>query len=84
VALRALGEPDALPAGDLVLRRMAAPGMRLLSARELEERAHAWRPWRGYAVMHLWRAAATMVRQPTGERLAAARDTSAAQMGKMA
>jgi len=84
VALRALGEPDALPAGDLVLRRMAAPGMRLLSARELEERAHAWRPWRGYAVMHLWRAAATMVSQPTGDRIAAARDPSTAQMGKMA
>jgi len=60
VALRALGEPDAMPTGDLVLRRMAAPGQRLLSVRELEERAHAWRPWRGYAVMHLWGAAAAM------------------------
>ena len=57
VALRALGEPDALPTGDLVLRRMAAPRHRVLSARELEERARDWRPWRGYAVMHLWRAA---------------------------
>ena len=58
VALRALGEPDAMPTGDLVLRRMAAPGQRLLSARELGERARVWRPWRGYAVMHLWHAAA--------------------------
>ena len=59
VALRALGEPDALPAGDLVLRRMAAPrGRASLSTGELEERARAWRPWRGYAVVHLWRAAA--------------------------
>jgi AraC family transcriptional regulator of adaptative response / DNA-3-methyladenine glycosylase II len=58
VALRALGEPDAMPTGDLVLRRMAAPGQRLLSGRELEERARAWQPWRGYAVMHLWHAAA--------------------------
>ena len=58
VALRALGEPDAMPTGDLVLRRMAAPGQRLLTARELEERARAWRPWRGYAVMHLWHATA--------------------------
>jgi len=57
VAMRALGEPDALPTGDLVLRRMAAPRHRVLSARELEERARDWRPWRGYAVMHLWRAA---------------------------
>jgi len=57
VALRALGEPDAFPAGDLVLRRMAAAGGTPLSARALEARAEAWRPWRGYAVLHLWRAA---------------------------
>ncbi len=57
VALRALGEPDALPTGDLVLRRMAAPGGRVLSVRELEVRARDWQPWRGYAVLHLWRAA---------------------------
>jgi len=57
VALRALGEPDALPTGDLVLRRMAAPQRGTLSARELEQRARQWQPWRGYAVMHLWRAA---------------------------
>jgi AraC family transcriptional regulator, regulatory protein of adaptative response / DNA-3-methyladenine glycosylase II len=57
VALRALGEPDALPTGDLVLRRMAAPEHGTLSARELEQRARQWQPWRGYAVMHLWRAA---------------------------
>jgi AraC family transcriptional regulator, regulatory protein of adaptative response / DNA-3-methyladenine glycosylase II len=58
VALRALAEPDAMPTGDLVLRRMAATGGRLLSLRELEVRARDWQPWRGYAVMHLWRAAA--------------------------
>ena len=58
VALRALGEPDAMPSGDLVLRRMAASSARLPGLRELEARARAWQPWRGYAVMHLWRAAA--------------------------
>jgi AraC family transcriptional regulator of adaptative response / DNA-3-methyladenine glycosylase II len=58
VALRALAEPDAMPTGDLVLRRMAAPGERRLSARELEARARHWQPWRGYAVVHLWCAAA--------------------------
>lgn len=58
VALRSLGDPDALPHGDAVLRRMAAPlGGAVLSARELEERALRWRPWRGYATVHLWRAA---------------------------
>jgi len=59
VALRALGEPDAMPTGDLVLRRMAGQAAQLLSVRELEERGRAWRPWRGYAVMHLWEAAAS-------------------------
>ena len=59
IALRALGEPDAFPNGDLVLRRIASGTERLLSPRELEEKSQAWRPWRGYAVMHLWAAAAT-------------------------
>ena len=57
VALRALGEPDAFPAADLVLRRLAASDGVPLTTRALEARAEAWRPWRGYAVMHLWRAA---------------------------
>ena len=62
VALRALGEPDALPTGDLVLRRMAGSDGRLLSVRELEERARDWQPWRSYAVMHLWRSASEQPR----------------------
>ena len=53
VAMRALNEPDAFPSGDLVLRRMAGG----CSARELERRSEAWRPWRAYAVMLLWQAA---------------------------
>jgi len=59
VALRALGEPDAFPHGDWVLRRMAAPpGAPPLSVRALGERAQRWRPWRGYATIHLWHGAA--------------------------
>jgi AraC family transcriptional regulator, regulatory protein of adaptative response / DNA-3-methyladenine glycosylase II len=57
IALRALGEPDAFPAADIVLRRMAAATESVLTARLLEQRAEAWRPWRSYAVMHLWREA---------------------------
>jgi AraC family transcriptional regulator of adaptative response / DNA-3-methyladenine glycosylase II len=59
VLLRALGEPDAFPSGDLVLRRMAGDGSPL-TARALDERAEHWRPWRGYAVMHLWRSASDL------------------------
>jgi len=63
VALRALGEPDAFPASDLVLRRMAAgPDCPPLSVRAMEQRAKSWRPWRGYAAMYLWRAAADQAR----------------------
>jgi AraC family transcriptional regulator of adaptative response / DNA-3-methyladenine glycosylase II len=57
VALRALGEPDAFPTGDLVLRRRAGRSGRPLSARELTARAEAWRPWRSYAALHLWSSA---------------------------
>jgi AraC family transcriptional regulator of adaptative response / DNA-3-methyladenine glycosylase II len=57
IALRALGEPDAFLTADLVVRRMAAGDGAPLTLKELERRADAWRPWRGYAVMHLWCAA---------------------------
>jgi AraC family transcriptional regulator of adaptative response / DNA-3-methyladenine glycosylase II len=75
VALQGLGEPDAFPASDLVLRRMAADGGPLLTASALETRADAWRPWRGYAALHLWRAAevAGVPRERDGRRAAAAR-----------
>jgi AraC family transcriptional regulator of adaptative response / DNA-3-methyladenine glycosylase II len=56
IAMRALGHPDAFPAADLVLRRVAGDG-RSLTPRELALRADAWRPWRAYAVMLLWRSA---------------------------
>ncbi len=50
MAMRALGEPDAFPSGDLgLLRRLESR-----SPRELERRAEAWRPWRAYATMYLW------------------------------
>ena len=53
VAMRALGEPDAFPSADLGLLRAAALG----TSRELEHYAEAWRPWRAYAAMYLWRIA---------------------------
>jgi AraC family transcriptional regulator of adaptative response / DNA-3-methyladenine glycosylase II len=55
IAMRALGQPDAFPAADLVLRKMLADGGTPLSARAVESLAERWRPWRAYAVMHLWR-----------------------------
>ncbi len=57
VALCALGEPDAFPRADLIVRRMAGSQRKPLTVRELDARMEAWRPWRGYALIHLWQAA---------------------------
>ena len=55
IAMRALALPDAFPAGDLVLQqRLAPPGLARLGERATEARSQAWRPWRAYAVLHLW------------------------------
>jgi AraC family transcriptional regulator of adaptative response / DNA-3-methyladenine glycosylase II len=53
VAMRALNHPDAFPAGDLVIQRVLGNGKRL-NERETLERSQKWRPWRAYAVLHLW------------------------------
>jgi AraC family transcriptional regulator of adaptative response / DNA-3-methyladenine glycosylase II len=57
VAMRALGEPDAFPSGDLGLRRaLANRAGRIPAEREVERIAQAWRPWRAYAAIALWTA----------------------------
>jgi len=49
IAMRALGDRDAFLPGDVAVRRaLAALGGEPDPAR--------WRPWRSYAVMHLWRS----------------------------
>jgi AraC family transcriptional regulator, regulatory protein of adaptative response / DNA-3-methyladenine glycosylase II len=50
VSLRSLREPDAFPSLDPKL----ASAMQAANWQELEERSHAWRPWRAYAAMYLW------------------------------
>lgn len=59
VALRALGEPDAFPCGDLGLRRALADGGVPASPRALARRSESWSPWRAYAAVHLWTSAAS-------------------------
>lgn len=58
VALRALEDPDAFPAGDLGLRRAAATLGLPDDAKGLEARSERWRPWRAYAAHYLWAAGA--------------------------
>lgn len=56
VAMRALADPDAFPATDLgVLRGLAALGAPAQPP-GVVARAERWRPWRAYAVQHLWAA----------------------------
>jgi AraC family transcriptional regulator of adaptative response / DNA-3-methyladenine glycosylase II len=56
IAMRGLGDPDVFLPTDLgvrnALERMDLP----TSAKDVAELAECWRPWRSYAVMHLWRS----------------------------
>ncbi len=53
IAMRALGDPDAFPTGDMGVRR-AAVELGAGDGALLVGRAEQWRPWRAYAVQHLW------------------------------
>ncbi len=52
IAMRALAWPDAFPHPDVA----ALKAMRATSNRQALATAEAWRPWRGYAVIHLWKS----------------------------
>jgi AraC family transcriptional regulator of adaptative response / DNA-3-methyladenine glycosylase II len=55
IAMRALRWPDAFPKEDIVVRNRLGG----VAASEAEALSQRWRPWRSYAVMHLWRMSAT-------------------------
>ena len=50
VAMRALRDPDAFPASDLGIYR----ALGVSRPRDAIAAAEGWRPWRAYAVLHLW------------------------------
>lgn len=54
IAMRALGDPDAFPVGDLGLRRALSQQGLATNVRSIERRAESWRPWRAYGAHHLW------------------------------
>jgi AraC family transcriptional regulator, regulatory protein of adaptative response / DNA-3-methyladenine glycosylase II len=56
IAMRALGESDAFLAADVAVQRKLAVRGRRPTTPELLARAEHWRPWRAYAVLHLWMA----------------------------
>jgi AraC family transcriptional regulator of adaptative response / DNA-3-methyladenine glycosylase II len=69
VAMRALGMPDAFIEGDLGVRRALAKRKgKLPSPSEVLARAEAWRPWRAYAVIHLWASAGAAAPRRGGSR----------------
>lgn len=51
IAMRALSWPDAFPHTDLGIYRALGES----NPKRVLERAEAWRPWRSYAAMHLWK-----------------------------
>ena len=63
IAMRALAWPDAFPHTDLGVKKACATD----DAKAILARAEAWRPWRAYAVMHLWRALAGATAKPHTE-----------------
>ncbi|MEM6452333.1 MAG: methylated-DNA--[protein]-cysteine S-methyltransferase [Cyanobacteria bacterium P01_D01_bin.105] len=51
-AMRILADPDAFPAGDLMLQK----ALNSRKPKELLKIAESWRPWRAYAAMHVWKS----------------------------
>jgi AraC family transcriptional regulator of adaptative response / DNA-3-methyladenine glycosylase II len=55
IAMRALSWPDAWPPRDVALLKALDLPVTAAGQRAADARADAWRPWRSYAVLHLWR-----------------------------
>jgi AraC family transcriptional regulator, regulatory protein of adaptative response / DNA-3-methyladenine glycosylase II len=54
IAMRALSDPDAFLPTDLGVHRALGQLGRPASPREAAALAEGWRPWRAYALQHLW------------------------------
>jgi AraC family transcriptional regulator of adaptative response / DNA-3-methyladenine glycosylase II len=51
IAMRALRWPDAFPKGDVaVLNNLGG-----ITAKEADALSQSWRPWRSYAMLHIWK-----------------------------
>lgn len=59
LSVRVLGDRDAFVPGDLVLRRaLSAISGQAVDAKQAAVASEAWRPYRAYALLHLWSSAA--------------------------
>ncbi|ORM73199.1 adenosine deaminase [Pantoea wallisii] len=52
IAMRALRWPDAFPKEDIAIRNNLGG----VSAKVAEQMSQVWRPWRSYAVLHIWKS----------------------------
>jgi AraC family transcriptional regulator of adaptative response / DNA-3-methyladenine glycosylase II len=50
IAMRALRWPDAFPKEDIAVRNNLGG----VTPKQAEAMSQAWRPWRSYAVLHIW------------------------------
>ena len=50
IAMRALRWPDAFPTKDIVILKNLGG----VTAQEADAMSQRWRPWRSYAVLHIW------------------------------
>ena len=57
IAMRALGWPDAFPAGDVALHKLLGVQGLKHPARLAEAASTPWKPWRSYAVIRTWAGA---------------------------
>jgi AraC family transcriptional regulator of adaptative response / DNA-3-methyladenine glycosylase II len=57
IAMRGLRWPDAFPKEDIAVRKNLGG----VSAKRAEELSQAWKPWRSYAVMHIWNQSAAQL-----------------------
>lgn len=79
LAMRALHLPDAFPASDLGIKKTLAA-----TPRAAEERAAAWRPFRSYAVMHLWTSLGDQDGDHHDDRVVPARPAAPLRAGRRA
>jgi AraC family transcriptional regulator of adaptative response / DNA-3-methyladenine glycosylase II len=71
IAMRATRWPDAFPKEDVAARK-ALGGV---SAAAAEAASQRWRPWRSYALLHLWQTASRDAARPRGSVLSTLAET---------
>jgi AraC family transcriptional regulator of adaptative response / DNA-3-methyladenine glycosylase II len=65
IAMRALRWPDAFLKEDIAVRNNLGG----VSARQAAEMSQAWRPWRSYAVLHIWKNPIDAAPRPSTARM---------------